>query len=170
MDRRSVWFRGVMALVAVVATLSVTPGQARADIVPGTHICENFGVTVSGYRAGHCVDLYFYRWSDGSRRVMAVGQAFCQRASDGVIVQCAGVSQHSRVYAFPFGFSPWILAECGRYVNHNPPCPAGRFQWYGAESDGQCQGSFAGVRTKVILPVSGATQTSSELYTPDGRC
>jgi hypothetical protein len=160
----------VIALIAVSVTVPVTASPASADIVPGTHICENFGATVSGYRAGHCVDLFFYRWSNGSERVLAVGQAFCQRASDGVIVQCAGIALRTRVYAFPFGLKPWVLAECGRNVNHNPPCPAGRYQYYGAEWSGRCQGSFAGVQTTVILPVSGTTQTSGELYTPDGRC
>jgi hypothetical protein len=169
--RRTRRWRGVIAFVTAAVTVGAVAGPAKADvqpmdIVPGTHVCENFGATVAGYRAGHCVDLFFYRWSDGSARVRAIGQAFCQRASDAVIVQCAGIVQTSGIYdLWGRSFDPTTV-YCGRYVNHDPPCPAGRFQHHGAEIEGYCPAHGAVVRTTIILPVSGTTQRSGNLFTP----
>lgn len=170
--RRTALATTLVVILAAVFAMSATPATAQTDmgvleVVPGTHNCENFGTTVSGYRAGHCVDLFRYQRNDGSYWILAVGQAFCQRSSDEVIVQCAGISQSSWARGNFLGeWTPEVNVRCGRYTNpwHNPPCPTGRFQHWSAEQPDFCPFSQGKVRTTIALPVSGAIQRSGDLY------
>src|SRR5688500_2125273 len=81
----------VAAALIGLATL-VVGSPAHATVVPGTHRCQNFGQIVSGYKAGECSDIDRFVGSTGLVGFRGLGQGFCQRASDGVAVQCAGVS------------------------------------------------------------------------------
>ncbi|MGN9905933.1 hypothetical protein ACTMTJ_00100 [Phytohabitans sp. LJ34] len=136
------------------------------DIVPGTHVCENFGEVVSGYRAGQCVDVDYYVNSEGFGHFRARGQSFCQRVSDEVIVQCAGISQSTWMYDAPLNhLSEERNVRCGRYTNHDPTCPTDRYQSFGHLAfPYYCNVNYAVVRSTVILPVSGTTQRSEDLY------
>lgn len=139
------------------------------EVIPGTHRCENFGSTVSGYRAGHCADIDVFVNSLGFWAYRGQGQAFCQVASTEQIVQCAGVSQTVAIAAYDASSGAlldyaYTLHDCGRFTEpwHNPACPAGRFQNLSPGLYAQCAiDYFAFVTTIVVLPVSAATQTST---------
>ncbi|GIF78538.1 hypothetical protein Asi02nite_80560 [Asanoa siamensis] len=122
---------------------------------------------MAGYRAAHCAAVNEFTNSAGNVAYRGQGQAFCQRASDGVIVQCAGISQTIQIYDYATDrLSAESNFRCGRYVNHNPACPAGRFQNVGVGMTRSCPGSemYGVVLTTVILPGSGSTQRSDDYF------
>jgi DNA-binding protein len=126
------------------------------------HICEQLGEAATGYRAVHCAAVNDFTNSAGEVAVRGRGQAICQRVSDNAIVQCAGILQRIAIVDFNTGRrSVERNFRCGRYVNHNPPCPAERFQNMGEGMSILCPVGgdfFASVITTIILPVSGETR------------
>jgi len=158
----------IVFVLAIAMSLFVITFPARADIVPGAHGCTNFGATVDGYRGGMCTDVDLFINSGGDLAVRGRGQAFCQRASDEVIVQCAGIFQEIVIKRVVGDSWDTITAFslCGRYTTpwHDPPCPSGRLQDVTAAFYAECwETYFVDVQTYVRLPVSGSTQVSSLL-------
>jgi hypothetical protein len=156
----------LLALVIGITPATAAPvrqvGRAPQAIVGGTHNCQNFGGTSgAGYVAGHCADIDEFVNSLGYLALRGQGQAFCQRASDGVIVQCAGISQRVTITNLTTGETIYANPVCGRYGGS--ACPAGRFQNLSPGIYEYCGDSYvATVRTTVVLPVDAQTSRSGD--------
>lgn len=114
----------------VVHSGSAGAGSSQFAPVPSTHRCHNFGFIppVTGHRAGECASIDLFTNSAGAPAIRALGQSFCQRESDAVVVQCAAIIQTIHLYDGTTSRSyPEATFICGARL-HYPPCPAGRFQ------------------------------------------
>jgi hypothetical protein len=156
----------VLLVTPAAAQAGGNPAPAPADdglgtftVVPGTHRCSNFGGTHSGYRAGHCADLDVIN-NAGTDQIRSQGQSFCQRSSDGGIVQCAGLYQTVQIRNLSNGETAERTIRCGRYTTpqHSPPCPSGRFQNLSWSIPVRCGHNYEAVVTTLAdLPGSGVT-------------
>jgi hypothetical protein len=129
-------------------------------VIGGTHTCQNFGaISGAGYVAGHCADIDQFVNSLGSLAVRGQGQAFCQRASDHAIVQCAGISQRITITNLVTGETMYSNPTCGRYGGS--ACPAGRFQNLSPGIYAYCGESYvATVRSTIVLPADAQISRS----------
>jgi hypothetical protein len=160
----------VTSLVLAVGVLLpggalATHGAAAAapeTIITGTHRCENFGGNSgAGFRAGHCADIDQFVNSIGLLAVRGQGQAFCQRVSDAVIVQCAGISQKITITNASTGETISSNPVCGRYGGS--ACPTGRFQNLSPGIYAYCSDTYyATVRTTIVLPVDAQISRSDD--------
>jgi hypothetical protein len=168
--RRGIMGAVLLAIVAVLATVSTAlagPAAATPEDSPRTgtlvwspagvdeHKCVNFGSTVQGYRAGHCVEFQSFTNSAGKLAFRGGAQTFCQRASDGVIVRCAGINHTIAITDKTDQSSESVGFKCGRFGS--VACPTGRFSHL---SPGlPCVFGhvyFATIASLVSLPVSGS--------------
>ena len=153
-------------IMSMTGVFMVAVPTASADVsTMEGHKCRNFGDTVWGYRAGHCANVDVFTNSNGVPAVRAMGEAFCQRASDGALVRCTGI----RVSVIlTESESDSTTAErtfaCGLFGN-GTACPVGRFQPLSAGL--YCNRNHhytAWVSTRIALTGSGS-QTSDLITT-----
>jgi hypothetical protein len=151
-----------VVLSAIALVLAGSTGPAAADVIPNTHVCQNFGSTNgSGARAGHCVDGYRTRNSDGDFFVGAQGQSFCQRASTGAILTCVGVRQTLVIKNRRTGeTSATAVFRCGFYGGGSCPTGGQRFQNVSGVIRAYCNHAYvATITTLVYLPGTGERQS-----------
>jgi hypothetical protein len=159
---KRIWMRVSVLTCAVVLTLVGLASPASAEVIPNTHRCQNFGSTNgSGNRAGHCADGYRTRNADGDFFVSAQGQAFCQRASNGQILQCGGIRQQLTIRNITLNESGRaVTVTCGSFGGG--ACPTGRFQNYSGSIRAFCNHAYeARVTTTVVLPGGGTRQSQA---------
>jgi hypothetical protein len=130
------WLAAGLAAAAAIVAIAVPSASAAGPSTPVAandvgptqtygHTCENFGEAVQGYRAGHCIDFDLFRNSAGQVGIRAQTQAFCQRVSDGVVVQCASIDMSIEINNDQ-GYLQQRFPKCGARIGHTP-CPKGRF-------------------------------------------
>lgn len=160
----------LLAALGVTAGVAASPAaavhaprttQQAVEAAPNPtfkHECTNFGDVVQGYRAGMCGDLINFVNSIGWPAIRSRGQFFCQRASDGVIVQCAGIDGHIVLEDLDDGENyiqlNWI--KCGARLGE-AACPAGRFS--GLTHGFECNRNHdfqVTVSAEIWLPGSGS--------------
>ncbi len=157
----------VITLAAVSSTIAASPASAAAVTPAATtngHTCDNFGIVYRGYKAAECADILFSIYPT-SEAATGEGEAFCQVATTGTIVQCKGISQYVYFNNRSTGETRWASRQCGSYGGYQA-CPTGRFYTYSPSFAPPCGLMQAEVVTTIALPVDG-TATSSGWHTDE---
>lgn len=165
----------VMALLALLPALFLT-GPAQAAPLPSTPLpAEVFGHTCgfngptdgsTAYYGDWCVDF-----DKSGTSMRALGQAFCQKRSDSVVVRCKGAIQkvtiESTVYA-----PKSATYSCGTLGSPGSVCPTGRMS--GPSPHIFCPVPYtdytASVETKVVTPDNVTIRLGVKSITARSAC
>jgi hypothetical protein len=149
------------AALALVTGVTAT-AQADPDLTSLRHSCTEVGAPAAGIQGVTCADLWL-RSSDPNP--YSGGEAFCQRESDNMLVQCSGAKQTIELWNATKNklVATGVGLGCGIYTDYEFRCDTvGRnyVPFYGGQVIG-CDTAYVVVRSTIRLPVSGLYRTAS---------